>query len=118
MVNYNEYRVKHISTEKMGREGVEEKCKIIKFEQLTTDPETVMKEVYDYLELPYFKHNFQNVEQVTVEDDVVYGLVSDLHKIRKEIKPVPMDYNEILGHELSSNIQQICAGYQKHFGYF
>jgi hypothetical protein len=43
---------------------------------------------------------------------------SSSSKVRKQIKPVPMDYNKILGEGLSNNIQQVCSGYQQHFGYF
>ena len=104
--------------QQMAKEGINRKCKMIKFERLTTDPETVMKEVYEYLELPYFKHDFNNVEQITVEDDAAYGLTSDLHKVRKEIKPIPMDYNKILGKDLSNHVHKVCGGYQSDFGYF
>jgi len=55
-----------------------------------------MTRIYNYLELPYFEHDFDNIEQITQEDDSVYGIYGD-HAIRKKLEPLPNDYREILG---------------------
>jgi hypothetical protein len=36
-------------------------------------PESTMLKIYKYLDIPSFKHDFDNIEQVTKEDDEVYG---------------------------------------------
>lgn len=68
----------------------------IPFEDLTSEPEKVMREVYEFLEEPYFEHDFKNVEQTTKEDDFFHGF-SDLHTIRNEVKPVKSYWKEVLG---------------------
>lgn len=68
----------------------------ITFENLTTDPKKVMKEVYKFLGEEYFEHDFDNIEQTTKEDDFFHGF-TDLHTIRGEIKPVPSYWKEVLG---------------------
>ena len=56
--------------------------------------------VYDYLELPYFHHNFTNIEQYTHEDDESIHRIPNLHSIRPQVLPVPYDSTKILGSSL------------------
>ena len=55
-----------------------------------------MERIYEYLELPFYEHDFDNVEQITHEDDKVFGVFGD-HKIRQKVSPVEEDFREILG---------------------
>jgi sulfotransferase len=76
--------------------GYKDQMHLIEFEKLTTDPEKVMKDVYAFLGEEYFPHDFNNVDQSTKEDDFFHGF-SDLHTIRKIVKPVASDWKNILG---------------------
>jgi len=69
----------------------------LEFEELTTHPAQTMKKIYDYLELPYFIHNFNNIEQTTKEDDIGVHRIPGLHDIRPSIEIVPSDSDKILG---------------------
>ena len=80
----------------MHLDGTAEKVLFVKYEDLAKDPDSQIKRIYKYLELPYFKHDFNNVAQVTVEDDSVYGVYGD-HKIRSAVKPLKSDAKEVLG---------------------
>ena len=97
----------------MALEGISKECLFIKYEDLTSNPKTTMKSVYSYLELPVYEHDFTNVEQVTVEDDEVYGLTSNLHKIRNVVEYKTPDYKDVLGDGLCKWIDDVCEGYQK-----
>jgi hypothetical protein len=55
-----------------------------------------MIRIYQYLEIPYYKHNFDYIEQVTKEDDEVYGAFGD-HTIRNELKLTPSKAKSLLG---------------------
>jgi sulfotransferase len=101
----------------MARQGTETKCLFIRYEDLVENPGREMDQVYDYLGLERFSHNFQNVEQVTQEDDAVFGMAPGLHDISKVVKAPTPDHNEILGEELCQNIDNTCAGYQRAYGY-
>jgi sulfotransferase len=76
--------------------GIHKNIMFIKFEELCSDPEPQLRAIYEYLELPYFKHDFNNIPQYTKEDDKWYGVFGD-HVIRKELKPVKNDFREVLG---------------------
>lgn len=80
--------------------GYREKLCFIEFDELTSQPEATMRMVYNYLEIPYFPHDFNNVEQYTQEDDDGVHRIPNLHKIRPQIVPVPHDSDKILGNFL------------------
>jgi sulfotransferase len=85
--------------------GVDKRLHFIKFEELTARPEPTMKRVYEYLEEPYFAHDFEHVEQATVEDDAQHGFYGD-HTIRPNVQPVALDYREVLGEQACTQIKQ------------
>jgi hypothetical protein len=55
-----------------------------------------MTEIYHFLEEPYFKHDFDNVEPVNQEDDRFFGYVG-LHTTRRKIEPVLSDWKRLIG---------------------
>jgi len=103
--------------QQMQLEGTAKKCLIVRFEDLTTHPAEVMGRVYEYLGLPSFRHDFDNVEQITQEDDAFYGLAPNLHSVRKKVRPLAADYEDVLGSNLCAQIDNRCHGYQATFGY-
>jgi len=96
--------------------GWNKKMLFLRFEDLTTQPAETLQKVYQYLGVPEFKHNFERVEQLTREDDEVYG-ISKLHEIRAEVKPLQSDYVNILGRDVVNYVQNQCAWYFSLFGY-
>jgi sulfotransferase len=88
----------------------------IRFEDLTAKPATVMERVYEYLGVTPFEHNFENVEQVTQEDDDVFG-IPGLHQIRPQVEPMQSDYLDVLGRDAVRHLQTQYAWYFQLFGY-
>ncbi len=76
--------------------GYGDRMHFVFFEKLTSQPQRVMKEIYDFLDEPYFQHDFNHIKQTTFEDDRMRGF-SDLHTIRPQIEPLPSDWEGILG---------------------
>jgi sulfotransferase len=77
--------------------GYKKDLLFVEFDDLTNKPAQTMKMVYDYLELPYYEHNFNNVQQYTREDDEGVHRIPNLHKIKPVVLPVPYDSEKILG---------------------
>lgn len=80
--------------------GHKDKLFFLEFDHLTSYPKQTMQLVYNYLELPYFEHDYNNIEQYTQEDDDGVHRIPNLHKIRPNVRPVPKDSQEILGNML------------------
>jgi sulfotransferase len=58
----------------------------VDYDDLTKHPKETLAGIYTFLGEEGCAHDFANVEQVTYEDDFVYGF-KDLHQIRSEVKP-------------------------------
>lgn len=97
-------------------EGISENIHFVKFEDLTRYPKEVMEGIYDFLEIPQFTHDFDNIEQITQEDDAVYGIFGD-HNIRKQVRPVPSQAEQILGDAICGGIEQGYKWFYDDFGY-
>jgi sulfotransferase len=82
------------------RLGISDKMLFVKFEDLCLYPDTQLIRIYEYLGIPYFKHDFDNIEQVTKEDDEVYGAFGD-HVIRTKLEPVPSRAKQLLGKDVT-----------------
>ena len=88
----------------------------VRYEDLTEKPQQTMDGIYKFYGVETYKHDFNNIEQLTQEDDAVYGIQGD-HKIRKKVEPLKKDYNEILGKDGSKFIADNLAWYMKEFNY-
>jgi sulfotransferase len=99
------------------RLGEDSNILFIKYEDLCLNPDYEMKKVYEYLEIPFFQHDFDNIKQITVEDDEVYGLTSDLHKIRPSLQLNQPDYKQILGIDVSNWLYENYKWYFDKFNY-
>ena len=88
----------------------------VKFEDFTKYPDEEMERIYDYLDIDSYDHDFKNVEQITKEDDTVYGIYGD-HKINPVVTELPQDYINILGVKTSDYVKEVGAFYFDYFKY-
>jgi len=100
----------------MFRTGIAEKVLFVKFEDLCLYPDTEMMRIYRYLEIPHFKHDFDNIEQVTKEDDEIYGVFGD-HAIRTKLEPVSSKAKSLLGKDVADWIWNNYEWFFKQFRY-
>jgi sulfotransferase len=87
--------------------GYKDKLLFLEFDELTSQPHQAMKKVYNYLEIPQFKHDFNNIEQYTQEDDEGIHRIPDLHKIRPQVLPVRHDSVDIIGEQLTQKYSNL-----------
>jgi len=57
---------------------------LMEYESLCKKPESVMREIYDFIGKPYFNHDFKNVEYENEVFDKALNLKS-LHTVKKEV---------------------------------
>jgi sulfotransferase len=80
------------------------KLHFVHAEDLTARPQETMDKVWEYLGEEPFKHDFNNVAQYTHEVDV--GWPYGDHTIRQAVKPLPKEWNDIIGRDLANVINQ------------
>lgn len=99
------------------KQGNDKSMLFVKFEDLTKDPKKEMDRIYEYLDVPtYEDHDFNNITQITKEDDEVYGVFGD-HVIKPVVKPVKKDYNQVLGTSASNWIRNNYSWFYEYFSY-
>ncbi len=76
--------------------GYEDRLHIMEFEELACNPEETLKAIYQFLEIEYYPHNFEHVEQVTEENDDIHG-IPGLHVIRNKVEPLPEYGSKLIG---------------------
>lgn len=76
--------------------GYGDRIHFIEYEHLTKNPRHIMRDIYRFIDEDYYEHDFDNVEQTTVENDRVHGF-DNLHTIRPIVEPQPPQYPHILG---------------------
>jgi sulfotransferase len=74
--------------------GWKDNMHFIEYDDLTSRPAETMERIYDFLGEEHCKHNFEHVEQVTIENDQAYGF-KDLHKIRPKVEPQSPRWPEV-----------------------
>ena len=94
--------------------GNAEKILFIKFEHFCRHPHSTLQQVYQYLEIPEFRHDFDNIKQLTKEDDRWHGIYGD-HKIRRKLGEVEPKAKKLIGQEAYDFIYN---NYKWFFDYF
>jgi sulfotransferase len=61
---------------------------LIEYENLCKTPEKTMRKVYEFIERPYYSHDFENVEYSNENFDNACNL-KDLHTVRKKVEYNP-----------------------------
>lgn len=82
------------------KRGFKDRIHFVEFEKLTAAPKTTMNKVYEFLDIEPFKHDFDNVEQYTQEDDIWHGY-KDLHTIRAKVEPMEAQWPDVLGRDVA-----------------
>ena len=99
------------------RLGYDNKILFVKMEDLNLYPDTEMTRIYEYLEIPHYKHDFDNIQQITSEDDEIYGLSNDLHTIRPKLDLKPSDADSIMGKDITEWLYTNYKWYYDKFNY-
>jgi sulfotransferase len=77
------------------QENQENFC-LVKYDDIINSPQEVMDKIYNFLELPNYKHDFNNIEKVEIDNDVLVGLPPNMHEIRPQLKKISQDPKEVL----------------------
>ena len=79
--------------------GYIDRLLFIDYNKLCYDPDKQMRRIYNFLELPYFKHDFKNVPQ----SDIVFhsshlgGHFNKQHDVRPAVEPNNYTHEDYIG---------------------
>lgn len=82
------------------KRDVPDQIVVVTYDDLMNDPKTQLQRIEDFLELPKFIYDFENIENDTVDDDLIAWGFDGLHTIRPKLEKTAKDPRSILGDEL------------------
>lgn len=71
----------------------------IDYNRFCNSPKSQTKRIYDFFELPEFKHDYENIEQTEIYNDHAIGF-PNLHKIKPSLQKTTVNCVEYLGLDL------------------
>ena len=84
-------------------------CHFVKYDDLVARPEEEIKKIYQFINIPYFPHRFDNLQQVEVNgmkyDDTIVG--KNMHNIRSVVKKVPNPYIDKIPERIKQKYEHI-----------
>ena len=84
-------------------------CHYVKYDDLVSQPEQEIRKVYQFMNLPYFNHRFQDLQQVEVNgmkyDDTVLG--KNMHNIRSTVRKAPNPYIDKIPERIRQQYEHI-----------
>ena len=87
-----------------------------RYEDFCQEPDQHMKKLYEFFQVEYFQHDWNNIQQLTSENDEAHGIFGD-HKIRQKLERKPDDFQEILGSNTCDRIVQENRWFYDYFRY-
>jgi sulfotransferase len=77
----------------------------VDYNRYCSNPKSQTKRIYDFLELPYFDHDFENLQQPEKFNDQAVGL-PNLHRIKPSLQKTTVNPVEYLGLDLYEQYNQ------------
>ena len=94
-----------------------EKMLFVRYEDLCTNPQETLNDVYEYIGEEPFEHDFDNIQKEVVEDDSHFGVYGQ-HAVRpKLVAPRRSDWEDVLPKHVAEGIRQGTPWYFEQFQY-
>ena len=81
----------------------------LKYDHLVQNPREEINKVYNFLDIPYYPHQFTNLQQININgmsyDDTIIG--NNMHKIKTEIKKEYNPYIEKIPQSIKEKYEHI-----------
>jgi len=80
---------------------------IVQYHDFLNSPQKTMDEIYEFLGIEGFTHNFKNIRKIEEYDDTAAGLPKDLHKIRRQLSKSDVRVNEYVSEYIQNKYSYI-----------
>jgi len=85
---------------------------VVNYDDLIINPNREIKRIEEFLELPKFTYNFENIQNDTTDDDLIAWGFEGLHTIRPKLEKTSKDPRVILGEELYNKFVELEKEYK------
>ena len=83
---------------------------------MCSNPQETFNKIYNYLDLPIYNHDFNNIKQLydEVDDNLLF---IEHNNISPKLQSPLIDYNSVLGDRVSNEIYEKYNGFFNFFNY-
>lgn len=79
---------------------------LVDYNDLVNTPEKIMTQIYDFLEIDHYSHDFNNVENHHQEQDQTWNL-KDMHYVRKKVEKKSLRPEDVLPPEIINKYNKL-----------
>jgi sulfotransferase len=83
---------------------------LIKYDDIVNTPQETMNKIYDFLEIPSYKHNFNKIKKLEKDNDEALGQPANLHEIRPKLSKVSKKPEDVLSDYVLNKYSNIGWG--------
>ena len=65
--------------------------KIITYKNITENTQETMNEIYDFIEIPHFTHDLNNIKKIEIDHDELLGFPANMHELKPQIEKSSID---------------------------
>lgn len=86
-------------------EGYRANIHFVEYKDLVEKPKETMEKIYEFINEPYYNHDFKNLKNIHQENDAqIYGF-QDMHTVRQTVKSISASPEDILPMSILENIK-------------
>lgn len=85
---------------------------LIDYDDLIINPKNCILHIEDFLNLPHFEYDFNNIQSDTNDDDLAAWGLNGMHKIRTKLQKTAKDPKIVLGDELYNKFIELEKQYK------
>lgn len=86
---------------------------LVDYDQLISNPNLQMQRVYEFLNLPYYQHDYDNITNIDTDDDLMAWGLEGLHTIRSKLEKTSQHPKEILGESIYNKYKNMNLEFWK-----
>ena len=79
---------------------------MVEYDDIVDQPDETMRRIYDFLEVDYYQHDFNNVANTHRESEKQWNL-KDMHHVRKEVKRTSKRPEDVLSSRILNKYKKL-----------
>ena len=79
---------------------------MVEYNDIVDQPDETMRRIYDFLEVDYYKHDFNNVANTHRESEKQWNL-KDMHHVRKQVKRISKRPEDVLSPRILNKYKKL-----------
>lgn len=94
-----------------AKQDASDRLLLIGYDELINDPRNILKQITDFLQLPTYDYDFDNITSLTKDDDLSAWGLDGMHTVRSKLHKISKDPQTVLGKTLYDRFVELEQEY-------